>query len=89
MAPGFKRYERYKVHEAASKAKELSILQHAFPESHLDELPFLWNSGYLADQQATVRVDRQGNLIMPTAPISKPRARAGVSARLNVSELKI
>jgi hypothetical protein len=68
MPPGFERYERFKVHEAASKAKELAILQHAFPESHLAAMPFLWNSGYLADRQVTVRIDREGNLVRPVVP---------------------
>jgi hypothetical protein len=31
IPPGFERYERYKAHEKAAKAKELSILQYAFP----------------------------------------------------------
>jgi hypothetical protein len=67
MAPGGERYERYQTHENASKAKELAILQHAFPESHLDEMPFLWDRNYLADKQVTLHIDQQGNLIRPMA----------------------
>jgi hypothetical protein len=73
MSPGFERYERFKVHEATSKAKELAIIQHAFPESRLDALPMFWNADYLADKQVTVRIDRQGNLMRPVVP--KPVTR--------------
>jgi hypothetical protein len=65
MPPGFERYDAYNAHEKASKARELSILQHAFPESHLSELPFLWDRNYLADKQVTLRVDRHGDLVRP------------------------
>lgn len=82
MPPGFERYERFKAHEAASKPKELAILQHAFPESHLDELPFLWNSEYFAEKQVTMRIDREGNLIRPVVR----RPVAGTAA---VLELKL
>lgn len=71
MPQGFERYDRYREHEKASKALELRILQHAFPESHLTELPFLWDRNYLADKQVTLRIDQQGNLIMPTVPSSQ------------------
>jgi hypothetical protein len=78
MSPGFERYEQYKAHEAASKTKELAILQHAFPESHLDALPFLWSADYLADKQVTVRIDREGKLIRPVVrqPVT-PQASLG------------
>jgi hypothetical protein len=76
MPPGGVRYERYKAHEAASKAKELSIIQHAFPENHLSELPFLWNRDYLADKQITLSIDRQGNLIRPVVPTTRPRSQS-------------
>jgi hypothetical protein len=72
MPPGFERYDAYKAHEKASKAKELSILQHAFPENHLTETPFLWNRDYLADRQVTLRVDRLGNLIRPMVRNLRP-----------------
>jgi hypothetical protein len=68
MPPGFERYERFNVHEAAAKAKELAILQHGFPESRLDVVPMFWNADYLADKQVTVRIDRQGNLVRPVVP---------------------
>jgi hypothetical protein len=79
MPPGFVRYEAYKAHEAASKAKELAILQHAFPESHLDSLPMFWNGEYLADKQVTVRIDREGNLLRPgmPRPVSRPIVSPG------------
>lgn len=72
MAAGGERYERYKAHEAASKAEELAVLQHAFPESHLSELPFLWNRDYLADKKVTLRIDRKGGLLRPVAPLVRP-----------------
>lgn len=72
MPQGFDRYDRYLAHEMASKALELRILQHAFPESHLSKLPFLWDRNYLADRQVTLRIDRQGNLIRPTVPRRHP-----------------
>jgi hypothetical protein len=72
MPPGFERYERYKAHEKASKAKELSILQHAFPESHLAAMPFLWDRNYLTDRQVTLRVDRHGDLIRPVVRHFRP-----------------
>lgn len=65
MPQGFERYDRYLAHEKASNAKALSILQHAFPESHLSEVPFLWDSNYLADKQVTLRIDQLGNLLRP------------------------
>jgi hypothetical protein len=68
MAPGFDRYDRFRMHEEAAKAKELCILQHAFPESRLDTLPIFWNADYLADKQVTVQIDRQGNLRRPVVP---------------------
>jgi hypothetical protein len=63
MQPGFERYERYQAHEKAAKVLELRILQVAFPESHLSELPFLWDRNYLADRQVTLRVTRVGALV--------------------------
>ena len=63
MPQGFERYERYLAHEKAAKALELRILQLAFPESHLAELPFLWDRNYLADRQVTLRVDIEGRLV--------------------------
>ena len=65
MQPGFERYDRYKVHEKAAKAKELAILQHAFPESHLTEVQFLWDRHYLPDKHITLRIDKAGNLVAP------------------------
>ena len=65
MPQGFERYDRYKVHEKAAKALELRILQRAFPESHLAEVPFLWDRNYLADKQVTLRVDKAGELAPP------------------------
>lgn len=59
---GFERYECYKAHEKAVKLLELRILLHAFPESHLAELPFLWDRNYLADKQVPPRIDRAGGL---------------------------
>jgi hypothetical protein len=67
MPQGFERYARYLAHEKASKAKELSILEHAFPESHLTAVPTLWNDHYLADKQVTIRIDRAGVLVAPGA----------------------
>jgi hypothetical protein len=72
MPPGFERYEKYKAHENTSKAKELLILQHAFPESHSDETPFLWDRSYLADKEVTLHVDRQGDLIKPVTRCFTP-----------------
>jgi hypothetical protein len=65
MTPGFERYERYVAHEKAAKVLELRILQRAFPESHLAEVPFLWDRNYLADKQVTLQVDRAGNRLHP------------------------
>jgi hypothetical protein len=73
MPQGFERYDRYIVHEKAAKVLELRILQHAFPESHLAEMPFLWDRNYLADRQVTLRIDRQGNLIRPV--VLRPQSR--------------
>jgi hypothetical protein len=79
MPPGAERYDRFQAHERAARAKELAILQHSFPESHLDELPMFWNADYLADKQVTVRIDREGNLLRPVVPrpIAKPNASLG------------
>jgi hypothetical protein len=72
MPQGFERYDRYKAHEKASKAKELSILQSAFPENHLSEIPFLWNRDYLADKQTALKVDRRGDLVRPVVRHFRP-----------------
>jgi hypothetical protein len=79
MTPGAERYDRFQAHERAARAKELAILQHAFPESHLDTLPIFWNADYLADKQVTVRIDREGNLLRPVVPrpVAKPSASLG------------
>jgi hypothetical protein len=81
MQLGFERYERYRAHEKAAKVLELRILQHAFPESHLAELPFLWDRNYLADRQVTLRVDRLGNLVIPTVPDVRSRQSRGHQTR--------
>jgi hypothetical protein len=73
MPQGFERYDRYVAHEKASKALELRILQHAFPENHLVAVPFLWNEDYLADKQVTLRIDRKGNLVRPVIRHLTPR----------------
>jgi hypothetical protein len=49
----------------AAKVLELRISRHAFPESHLAELPFLWDRNYLPDKQILLRVDRAGALTAP------------------------
>ena len=72
MPQGFERYDRYLAHEKAAKALELHILQHAVPESHLADLPFLWDRNYLADKQVTICVDRRGTLITPTVSQIRP-----------------
>jgi hypothetical protein len=71
MPQGFERYDRYLAHEKAAKALELRILQHAFPESHLTELPFLWDRNYLADKQVVLMVDKAGSLAKARVRLNK------------------
>ena len=61
------------VEEKAAKVLELRVLRHAFPESHLKEVPFLWDRNYLADRQVTLRIDRTGNLAFPGASHQRSR----------------
>jgi hypothetical protein len=74
MEQGFARYDRWLAHERASKPLKLAILQRAFPENRLTEVPFLWNDDYLPDRQVTLTIDRAGNLVdEPKPAIARPR----------------
>jgi len=78
MPQGFARYDRYLAHEKVAKVLELRILRHAFPESHLAEMPFLWDRNYLADKQVALRIDREGGLTPPSLPQRRIIAMPGL-----------